>query len=228
MWLLNSGSSFSRQLPWLFTKGMLLMGNSFSRHSWHTASGKPHLTSLNRAAFVRKQNPFVYFVVIKLAVHRSLASCPGSSPKECPLWKIPSPYTLGTLPQENHNLTSLNRTAFIRKQNPFVYFAVVKLAVHRSLASCPDPSPKECSLWETPAPDTLGTLPQGNHNLTSLNRTAFIRKQNPFVFFVVTKLWFTDLSPVARTLHQRNAPHGKLLLQTLLARCLRETTTSLP
>ena len=124
------------QLPWLFTKGMLLMGNSFSRHSWHTASGKPHLTSLNRAAFVRKQNPFVYFAVVKLAVHRSLASCPGSSPKECSLWETPAPDTLGTLPQGNHNLTSLNRTAFIRKQNPFVFFAVKKQTDLHVLSGC--------------------------------------------------------------------------------------------
>ena len=37
------------------------MENSFSGHSWHTASSKPHLTSLNHAVFVRKQNPFVFF-----------------------------------------------------------------------------------------------------------------------------------------------------------------------
>ena len=39
------------------------MGNSFSRHSWHTASRNLHLASLNHAAFVRKQNSFVCFAV---------------------------------------------------------------------------------------------------------------------------------------------------------------------
>ena len=38
------------------------MENSFFGHSWHAASGKPYLTSLNRMAFTRKQNPFVFFV----------------------------------------------------------------------------------------------------------------------------------------------------------------------
>ena len=129
------------------------------------------------------------FTVTKLVVHSSLAHCPGSSPKECSLWETPSSDTPDTLPQENH--------AFIRKQNPFVYFvlfavkkqtglpcfAVTKLVVHGSLTHCPGSSPKECSLWKTPSPDTLGTLPQENH--------TFIRKQNPFVFFVVKKQ--TDL-----------------------------------
>ena len=43
------------------------MENSSSEHSWHTASSKPHLTSLNHAVFVRKQNPFVCFAVVKFA-----------------------------------------------------------------------------------------------------------------------------------------------------------------
>ena len=41
------------------------MGNSFSGHSWLPASRKTHLASLNRMAFIRKQNPFVYFAVKK-------------------------------------------------------------------------------------------------------------------------------------------------------------------
>ena len=116
---------------------------------------------------------FVYFAVIKLVVHSSLASCPGSSPKECSLWKTSSPSTPGTPPQENHTL--------IRKQNPFVFFAVIKLVVHSSLASCQGSSLKECSLWKTPSPDDPGTLPQENH--------TFIRKQNPFVLFVLFVLF---------------------------------------
>ena len=137
---------------------MLLLENSFSRHSWHAASRKPHLASLNRMAFIRKQNPFVLFAVIKLVVHSSLTSCPGSSPKECSFWKTPSPDTPGTLPQENH--------AFVRKQNfscfsrlknkqTCTHVAVIKLVVHSSLASCPGYSPKKCSFWKTPSPDTL-------------------------------------------------------------------------
>ena len=154
------------------------MGNSFSRHSWHTASRKPHLISLNHIAFIRKQNPFVYFglfAVIKLVVHSSLAGYPGSSPKECSLWKTPSPNTPGTqLPQGKPHLTSLNRMAFIRKQNfscfsrlknklTCAFPAVTKLVVHSSLAGYPGYSPKECSLWKTPSPNTPGTQPQENH-----------------------------------------------------------------
>ena len=133
------------------------------------------------------------------------------------LLEIPSPNTLGSLPQENHT--------FIRKQNPFVYFmlfavkkqtglpcfAVVKFVFHGSLASCPGSSPKKCSLWKIPSPDTLGALPQENH--------TFIRKQNPFVYFMLFAVkkqtglpcfgllnsWFIVLSPAARALHQRNA-----------------------
>ena len=119
----------------------------------------------NFSCFSRLKNKqtCAHVAVIKLVVHRSLASCPGSSPKECSLWETPSPDTPDTLPQGTHNLTSLNRIAFDRKQNPFVYFVVTKLVAHSSLASYPGSSPKECSLWETPAPDTLGTLLQGNH-----------------------------------------------------------------
>ena len=39
------------------------MENSFFRHSRHATSRKIHLTSLNRMAFIRKQNPFVDFAV---------------------------------------------------------------------------------------------------------------------------------------------------------------------
>ena len=134
--------------------------------------GNHNLTFLNRSAFVRKQNLFVFFAVIKLMVHSSLASCPGSSPKEYSLWKTPSPDTPDALPQENHTL--------IRKQNLFVFFAVIKLVVHSSLASCQGSSLKECFLWKTPSPDIPDALPQENH--------TFIRKQNLFVLFVVIKL----------------------------------------
>ena len=151
---------------------MLLLENSFSRHSCHTVSRKPHLTSLNRMAFIRKQNPFVYFVVTKLVVHSSLASCPGSSPKECSLWKTPSPDTPGTLPQENHTfIKKRNFSCFsyvscfsrLKSKLTCAFLTVIKFVVHSSLTSCPDSSPKECSLWKTPSPNTLGTLPQGNH-----------------------------------------------------------------
>ena len=129
---------------------MLLLENSFSRHSWHAASRKPYV--------YQKTKPFRAFRAIKLVVHSSLTSCPGSSPKECSFWKTPSPDTPGTLPQENH--------AFVRKQNfscfsrlknkqTCTHVAVIKLVVHSSLASCPGSSPKECSFWKTPSPDTL-------------------------------------------------------------------------
>ena len=86
-------------------------------HSWQLSHAVPGKCP----DFVRKLT-CAFFAVIKLMVRSSLASCPGSSPKECSLWKTPSPNTPGTLPQANHNLTFLNRMAFIRKQNLFVYF----------------------------------------------------------------------------------------------------------
>ncbi len=156
------------------------MENFFSKHSWHTPSKKPHIR--------QKTKLFACFAVIKLVVYSSLASCPGSSPKECFLWKTPSPATPDTLPQGNHTLTfthSLmsrhglyaqgnhlagelykivpNLTVNKRMPTPSdretskpvprrtVLFklacasrAANKLVVHRSLASCPGSSPKEC------------------------------------------------------------------------------------
>ena len=178
--LLNSWFIVLLPVPGLFTKGMLLFENSFSRHSRHTASRKPQPHFPESHSIHRKQNPFVYFVVMKLEVHSSIARCPNPSPKECSLWKTPSPDTPGTLLQKTTSHFPESHSIH-QKTKPFRVFRGYETRGSQfSIARCPGSSPKECSLWKTPAPDTLGTLLQENH--------TFIRKQNPFVFFVVIKL----------------------------------------
>ena len=159
-WLVKSGlwTCFIRFTLYAL-KGMLLMGNSFSRHSWHAASRKPHLTSLNRMAFIRKQNPFA---VVKFVVHSSLASARALHQRNASFRKLLLQTLLArclkkTTPRfpEPHGIHQETKS--------FRVFRAIKLVVHSSLASCPGSSPKECSLWKTPSSDTPDTLPQENH-----------------------------------------------------------------
>ena len=159
---------------------MLLTGNPFSGTPAHCLKKTTHLpenktlSCFSCISRLKSNQTCAFLTVVKFVVHSSLASCPGSSPKECSLWKIPSPDTPGTLPQENHTLLpriawhssenkTLSCTSRLKSNQTCACFAVTKLVVRSSLASCPNPSSKECSLWKTPSPDTLGTLPQVSH-----------------------------------------------------------------
>ena len=157
------------------------MENSFSRHSWLAASRKPHLISLNRAAFIRKQNPFVCFAVTEFVVHSSPAGCPDASPKECSLWKTPSPDTPGTLSQGNH--------AFIRKQN-FSCFSRLLNSGSSFSRQLHGLFTKGMLLMENSFSRYSWYTASGKPHLTSLNRATFVRKQNPFVFFAAAVVKF--------------------------------------
>ena len=104
---------------------MLLLENSFSRHSWHTASRNPHLAFLNRVTGIRKQNLFVFFAAIKLAVHRSLAVARAIHQRNAPYGKFLLRTLLAHCLKESAPRFP-NHAAFVRKQNSFVCFAVAE------------------------------------------------------------------------------------------------------
>ena len=149
----------------------------------------------------------MFFAVIKLVVYSSLASCPGSSPKECFLWKTPSPATPDTLPQGNHTLTFthslMSRHGLYAQGNHLageLYKIVPNLTVNKRM---PTPSDRETS---KPVP-----------------RRTVLFKQTCASLAVIRPMARSSLAS-ALALHQRNASYGKLLLRTLLAHCLKETT----
>ena len=55
-----------------------------------------------------------------------------------------------------------------------------------------------------------------------------LRTQTDLRVFAAIKLAVHSSLAVARALHQRNAPYGKLLLQTLLAHCHKESAPRFP
>ena len=127
----------------------------------------------------------------------------------------------------NPHLASLNRVTGIRKQNLFVFFAAIKLAIHSSLAVARAIHQRNASYGKF----LLRTLPAHCFKETTshfLESHSLQQETKPFRFFGLLNSWFIVLSPVARALHQRNVPYGKFLLQTLLAHCLKESAPRFP
>ena len=146
-------------------------------------------------------------------VRSSLASYPGSSPKECPLWKTPSQTLLAhCLKKTTHSSGNKIFSCFSRLLNSW-FIAL---------------SPAARALHQRNAP--YGKLLLRTLLMHCLKETT--RSSENKIFSCFSRLlnsWFIALSPAARALHQRNAPYGKLLLRTLPAlpaHCLKEITHS--
>ena len=166
------------------------MENSFSRHSWHTVSRKPHHTS-HHPAPASENKTFSH-------VSRLLNSCMASAnhaaqehlqaqfldvmrtwSRRCRDLGIPVDKLTHSW-QLSHAVPG-KCPDFVRKLT-CAFFAVIKLVVHSSLASCQGSSLKECFLWKTPSPDIPGTLFQGNHTTLPIIQHLH-QKTKPFHMF---------------------------------------------
>ena len=144
---------------------MLLMENPFSRHSWHAASRNPQPHFPESHSIHQKTKPFRAISRFSLLLNSWFIAL---SPVARALHQRNAPYgklflqiflarclKKTTHSSENKTLSCISGFSRLKNKQTCTHVAVIKLVVHSSLASCPGSSPKECSFWKTPSPDTL-------------------------------------------------------------------------